>query len=111
MSGDKRIGNDPLGQTADSYVANVLGVPAVQKRNRKKRNSGKEENPTNAPRRTYYVPNPVHERLVEAAEELDVGISNLHNYLLQRALEAWEREEWKIVPKEKLVRKILGAGD
>lgn len=108
MTDKKHIGTDPLGATADSYVANVLGVPAVRKRRKQRRVDGKErQNPTSAPRRTYYVPNTLHKRLAEAAVELDVGISNLHNYLLERALDAWEREEWEIIPEEEIVRKVL----
>ena len=108
MTDKKHIGTDPLGATADSYVANVLGVPAARKRRKQMRGARKErQNPTSAPRRTYYVPNTIHKRLTEAAEELDVGISNLHNYLLQRALDAWEREEWQIFPEEEIVRKVL----
>ena len=108
MSQRKRIGSDPLGKAADSYVGSVLGVPSVDKKSsRRSRRRRAGDNPTDHPRRTYYVPNDLHQRLCRFADDIDVGISDLHNYLVARALDACASGEWEIQPEEQVIRRVL----
>ena len=107
MRDRRRIRTDPLGKAADSYVGSVLGVPAVEKRSKRSRRRRAGDNPTDHPRRTYYVPNDLHERLSRVADDLDVGISDLHNYLIARSLDACASGEWEIEPSERVVRRVL----
>ena len=105
-----RMGENPLKKEADSYVAGVLDVPAVQPRRRKRRwkpRPKEPNNPTDRKRHGYYVGDWVHSRLQEIAEEKSVGISDLAHYLLKDGIERIERGELVIEPAIELVRRRL----
>lgn len=105
-----RMGENPLKKGADSYVAEVLEVPTVPLRRRKRRwrpRLKEPNNPTDRKRHSYYVGDWVHSRLEEIAEKNGVGISDLAHYLLKDGIERIERGELVLEPTVELVRRRL----
>lgn len=92
--------DDILGDSPAGYVDG--GLPATE---RKRQQRGWKEKPPNADdpddrsKHTYYVGDHIHWRLMQLAQEYEVGVSDIAWWILAKGLQMVEEGEWAPEPQ------------